>query len=156
PSELAAMVVTGSRMRGVEPPGATVLQLNELDFSNSARPSVTDMLRMLPQVLNFGGDEALVGGASVQNSTLNTTYARSINLRGLGASSTLVHVNGRRIAPSGAAAQLTDVSSIPLAAIVRIKIHTEGATSLNGSDAVCGCANLILKQLTDKNMSSYR
>src|SRR5690606_14607978 len=49
PSELAAMVVTGSRMRGVEPPGATVLQLNELDFSNSARPSVTDMLRMLPQ-----------------------------------------------------------------------------------------------------------
>lgn len=156
PSELAAMVVTGSRMRGVEPPGATVLQLNELDFSNSARPSVTDMLRMLPQVLNFGGDEALVGGASVQNSTLNTTYARSINLRGLGASSTLVHVNGRRIAPSGAAAQLTDVSSIPLAAIERIEIHTEGASSVYGSDAVGGVVNLILKRRSEEIVSAGR
>ncbi len=154
--ELGAMVVTGSRVRGVEPPGAAVLQLDEFDFRNSTRPSVADVLRMLPQVLNFGGDEALVGGASVQNSTLNTTYARSINLRGLGASSTLVLVNGRRIAPSGAAAQLTDVSSIPLAAIERIEVHTEGASSVYGSDAVGGVVNFILKRRSQEIVSAGR
>lgn len=149
--EIGAMIVTGSRVRGIEPPGATLIRI---DTRDSTLPSVTDVLRTLPQVLNFGGDEALVGGASVQNSTLNTSYARSINLRGLGASSTLVLVNGRRIAPSGSGAQLTDVSSIPLAAIERIEVHTDGASAIYGSDAVGGVVNLILKRNTDESVST--
>lgn len=155
-TELGAMTVTGSRVRGIELPGATLIRIDGASLRNDARPDVTDVLRLLPQVLNFGADEALVGGASVQNSTLNTTYARSINLRGLGASSTLVLVNGRRIAPSGSGAQLTDVSSIPIAAIERIEVHTEGASAVYGSDAVGGVVNLILKRKTDDVISTAR
>jgi iron complex outermembrane receptor protein len=150
------MVVTGSRLRGVEPAGAMVLRLDDDTLSNASRPNVADVLRALPQVLNFGGDEALVGGASVQNSTLNTSYARSINLRGLGTSSTLVLVNERRIAPSGSGAQLTDVSAIPLAAIAHIEIQTDGTSAIYGSDAVGGVVNLILKRRSGEIVSSGR
>ncbi|MFX8242831.1 TonB-dependent receptor plug domain-containing protein, partial [Acinetobacter baumannii] len=70
------------------------------------------------------------------------------NLRGLGVSSTLVLLNGRRMAnfasPGNAAG--VDLNSIPAAAIQRVEILLDGASSLYGSDAIGGVINFITRR----------
>jgi iron complex outermembrane recepter protein len=105
--------------------------------------TVGDVLRSLPQ--NFGGglNVGLVFGSGTENAN-SVSGASTVNLRGLGSESTLVLVNGQRLADSeesGAA----DVSLIPLSAIDRIEITTGGAAALYGSDAVAGVVNIIIR-----------
>ncbi|MFK8021043.1 MAG: TonB-dependent receptor plug domain-containing protein [Pseudomonadales bacterium] len=79
-----------------------------------------------------------------------TQGTSNVNLRGLGLSSTLVLVNGRRqtiaatIANDGSV--FVDTSTIPLAALDRVEVLKEGAASAYGSDAVAGVVNYILKK----------
>jgi outer membrane receptor protein involved in Fe transport len=70
----------------------------------------------------------------------------SINLRGLGADSTLVLINGRRVSTTGTSnGQFVDVSTIPVAAIERVEVLTDGASAIYGSDAIGGVVNFILR-----------
>ncbi len=64
---------------------------------------------------------------------------------GSGPSSTLVLVDGHRLAPSSNGI-FVDVSVIPLAAIDRVEILTDGASAIYGSDAVGGVVNFILRK----------
>ncbi|MFT4942040.1 MAG: iron complex outermembrane receptor protein [Paraglaciecola sp.] len=79
-----------------------------------------------------------------------TQGTSNVNLRGLGLSSTLVLINGRRqtvaatIANDGSV--FVDTSTIPIAALERVEILKEGAASAYGSDAVAGVVNYILKK----------
>lgn len=70
----------------------------------------------------------------------------SINLRGLGSSSTLILVNSKRHTfagtPSSSGDSYIDLNIIPEIAINRIDILKEGATSIYGSDAVSGVVNI--------------
>jgi outer membrane receptor protein involved in Fe transport len=75
----------------------------------------------------------------------NLTRGTGFNLRGLGSSSTLTLINGRRVAPS-AHGQFVDVSTIPLSAVERIEILTDGASAIYGADAVAGVVNIILRR----------
>ena len=59
--------------------------------------------------------------------------------------STLTLLNGRRVAPSGQG-QFIDVSTIPLAAVERIEILTDGASAIYGADAVAGVINILLRK----------
>ncbi|PWJ56841.1 iron complex outermembrane receptor protein [Dyadobacter jejuensis] len=77
------------------------------------------------------------------------------SIRGLGADQMLVLVNGKRRHQSAVMSLLgtigrgqtsTDLNAIPLAAIDRVEILTEGAVAQYGSDAVGGVINLILKE----------
>jgi len=74
----------------------------------------------------------------------------NVNLRGLGLNSTLVLINGRRQTIAAVRANdgsvFVDTSSIPVAALDRIEILKEGATSTYGSDAVAGVINYILRK----------
>jgi iron complex outermembrane receptor protein len=82
----------------------------------------------------FGADaDRLAGGASFAS------------LRGLGANSTLVLLNGRRVATYGKSGNAVDLNSIPMAAISRIEILKDGASAIYGTDAVGGVINFILK-----------
>lgn len=76
--------------------------------------------------------------------------ASGVSLRGLGAGSTLVLVNGRRIAPYGLADDgqkvFTDLSVIPLEAVERVEVLKDGASSIYGSDAIAGVVNVILRR----------
>ena len=69
-----------------------------------------------------------------------------ISLRGLGAGSTLVLLNGRRIAPYGLADDgqkiYTDLSVIPLEAVERVEVLKDGASAIYGSDAIAGVVNV--------------
>ncbi len=69
-------------------------------------------------------------------------------LRGLGSQRTLVLIDGRRItgAPSLGAGSVTNLNTIPLAAVERIEILREGASAVYGSDAIAGVVNIILRK----------
>lgn len=66
-------------------------------------------------------------------------------------SGTLVLLNGRRLAPygiqniSGQEVANVDLDSLPLAAIDRIEVLTDGASSLYGTDAIAGVINVITR-----------
>jgi outer membrane receptor protein involved in Fe transport len=77
-----------------------------------------------------------------------STGTSNINLRGLGVSSTLVLINGRRQTQSAVATDrgenFVDTSSLPpMIVFDRIEILKDGATALYGSEAVAGVANFI-------------
>src|SRR5688572_2786125 len=63
--------------------------------------------------------------------------------------STLVLINGRRAAVSPVLASgglpFVDISVIPLAAVERVEVLSDGASATYGSDAVSGVINIILK-----------
>jgi outer membrane receptor protein involved in Fe transport len=79
-----------------------------------------------------------------------TTGTSNVNLRGLGVSSTLVLINGRRQTQSAVTTDrgenFVDTSSLPpMIAFERIEILKDGATALYGSEAVAGVVNFITR-----------
>src|SRR5205085_1301234 len=107
------------------------------DIDRTGFATTQEVIRTLPQV--FGGgvtDETTIN--LTRDSTTNINRGSAVNLRGLGTTSTLLLVNGRRIAPSGFEGVFTDVSNIPLSAVERIEVLPDGASALYGSDAVGG------------------
>ena len=84
---------------------------------------------------------------SNQPATLTENVA-NVNLRGLGASRTLVLLNGRRHVPVPArliGASFVDVNTIPAIAVGRLEVLKEGAAATYGSDAVGGVANFVTR-----------
>ena len=78
-----------------------------------------------------------------------TQGTSNVNLRGLGLTSTLVLVNGKRQTIAAAVANdgsvFVDTATIPMAALERVEILKEGSTATYGSDAVAGVVNFILR-----------
>jgi iron complex outermembrane recepter protein len=136
------IVITGTNVRGA-PPSSPVITLTKRDIDEAAPASVEELLRKLPQNLSSGVAEENVGvsgtGADI------TDQGAGIDLRGLGQRATLVLVNGRRVAPSGTGSYV-DVSMIPVSALERVEVLTDGASAIYGSDAVGGVVNLILRK----------
>ncbi len=77
--------------------------------------------------------------------------ANTLSLRGLGATRTLILLNGRRVAPAGSRGSVgsADLNVLPNAMIDRVEILKDGASSIYGSDAVAGVVNLITKKTID-------
>lgn len=88
---------------------------------------------------------------STNNSSYFSAASSQINLRGLGASQTLVLINGRRSAGTGnrgtaESTQQANLNNIPLAAIERIEVLPTSAAAIYGSGAVGGVINVILRK----------
>jgi iron complex outermembrane receptor protein len=145
--QLDEVVVVGSYIRGLDRPvGAEVLTFDRDDIDKTGFATTQEVLRTLPQV--FGGgvsDDTTTAGLTRDVST-NINRGNAINLRGLGSTSTLVLLNGRRIAPGGFEGVFTDVTNIPLSAVERIEVLPDGASALYGSDAVGGVVNFKLRK----------
>ncbi len=142
-SDGAAIVVTGSRIRGA-PIASPVTILSEQTIRDTGLADLGDVARSLPQ--SFGGGQNPGVGFNVPSSTGgNVGGGSSVNLRGLGSDATLTILNGRRV-PYDSARQGVDISAIPLAAVDRIEIVADGASAIYGSDAVGGVVNVILKR----------
>jgi iron complex outermembrane receptor protein len=94
------------------------------------------------------GLDNLASNAGIQLGTTdrNNNGNSSANLRGLGANSTLVLLNGRRLVNHGAKGNAVDLNSIPLAAIERVEILKDGASAIYGTDAIGGVINFILRK----------
>jgi outer membrane receptor protein involved in Fe transport len=135
------IVVTGTHVRGALPT-SPVITLTRRQIDETAATSVEDLMRKLPQNLSAGVDQENFGVAGAGSDI--TQYGAGINLRGLGQRATLVLINGRRVAPSDTGS-FVDVSLIPLTAIDRVEVLTDGASAIYGSDAVGGVVNFILR-----------
>jgi outer membrane receptor protein involved in Fe transport len=49
------------------------------------------------------------------------------------------------MSPSGLSARFTDISRIPLSAVERVDVLTDGASAVYGSDAIAGVVNFVLR-----------
>jgi outer membrane receptor protein involved in Fe transport len=128
-------VVTGSRLKRKELVGpAPVTIFTSEQIKASGRLNVGEFLQTIPQQSNAINRNANNGGDG----------AIRVNLRGLGAASTLVLLNGRRLAPGGTGADSSvDLSAIPTNVIDRIEVLADGASAVYGSDAIGGVINII-------------
>lgn len=145
---LEEFVVTGSHIRGGVAPASSIIIIDKEEIRRSGYASVRELINSLPQ--NYAG------GMSENTSIVPTIDAgrnvgatTTVDLRGLGAGSTLTLLNGHRLAPNGEG-YAVDVSSIPLSAINRVEILTDGASAVYGSDAVGGVVNIILDDTFDR------
>jgi iron complex outermembrane recepter protein len=135
------IVVTGTHVRGA-PPTSPVITLTRRQIDESGARSVEDLVRRLPQNLSAGVGQENFGVTGTGQDI--TQYGAGINLRGLGQRATLVLINGRRVAPSDTGS-FVDVSLLPITAIDRVEVLTDGASAIYGSDAVGGVVNFILR-----------
>jgi hypothetical protein len=138
------VIVTGTHIPGETPVGAHPTTLTREYMDERAYSTVADAIRALPQ--NFSGGPSEDTWHIGQEETYNTSRGIGLNLRGLGAGSTLVLLNGRRLAPGGGDGRFVDVSGIPLAAIERIDVLPDGASAIYGADAVGGVINFELRR----------
>ncbi len=137
------ILVTGTRIRGRGPVGSKVVTIDRKAIDNSGYATTQQILQAIPQ--NFGGgpSDASRGGTLADSAILNSGRGSSVNLRGLGPSSTLVLLNGDRPALGGQTGAFADVSMIPTSVIERIEVMPDGASAIYGSDAVAGVINII-------------
>ena len=146
PAEKAQRVeITGSNIKRTDKEGTSPIQsITAKEIRESGAATVADLLKKVPAL---GGGNAL--------DSLDGSFSRGIataSLRGLGSSSTLILLNGRRMSPAAYAnpnngqSTLYDLNSIPLSALERIDIFKDGASAVYGSDAIAGVINFITKQ----------
>ena len=140
---IARVEITGSNIRRAQAETASnVLTVNRNDIERSGKTTVAELLQTLA-VDNQGSVPMSFGGGFAAG-------ASGISLRGLGAASTLVLLNGRRMAPYGLADDgqkvFADLNVIPTDAVERIEILKDGASAIYGSDAIAGVVNIILRR----------
>ncbi len=142
------ITVTGSRIKGVDLEGTQPLVIIDADaIRNSGASSVSELMQQVSQTR--GGEGSFSTSESGATSTSTPAGQAAASLRGLGPSSTLTLINGRRVAASSFASgtqNFVDINSIPLAAIERIEVLATGASAIYGADAVAGVINYILKK----------
>ncbi|MDN3653185.1 TonB-dependent receptor [Thalassotalea ponticola] len=131
--------VTGSRIKRTDLEGASpVTVMTAEDIKVEGNFTVADALR--GSSFNSFGSFSERSGSSAQSQA-------TINLRGAGSARTLVLLDGKRLPGSPTlGGQSANLNAIPMAAVERIEILTNGASSTYGSDAMAGVVNIILKK----------
>jgi iron complex outermembrane receptor protein len=140
---LQAFVVTGSNIANAgEALSIPVSIISPSDIVNSGvETNVLDVLRKIsPAISGIGSENATIatggqdGGSQILIHNLPT----------------LVLVNGRRMAydpvDGSGGAEFVDLNAIPLAAIDRIEVLSDGSSAIYGADAIGGVVNVLLKK----------
>src|SRR5450432_1013545 len=136
--------ITGSSIKRIE--GETALPVTVItrqDIERMGAATTEDILKRITASTAMYSDSTQGVGYAVSNA----------NLRGLGASSTLVLLNGRRLANQAfgsiggfnASPQAVDLNTIPFSAIERVEVLRDGASAVYGTDAVGGVINFITR-----------
>jgi iron complex outermembrane recepter protein len=142
PEPIDQVVVAGTAIHYRPAVGALGQKVSRDDMSAIGAGSLPDMLQSLPAI--FGGgpnQDTYIGTEASGNIGLGT----GVNLRGLGARETLVLIDGRRVALSGADGEFTDIMNIPTTAVESIEILPDAAAARYGADAVGGVVNFKLR-----------
>jgi iron complex outermembrane recepter protein len=147
------IVVTGSSIKRIE--GEAALPVQVITREEIERAGVTTAAELLTKI--SANAASLTDGASFSDIGSQRGF-NGANLRGIGVSSTLILLNGRRIAnfASPGAASGVDLNSIPSAAIERVEVLKDGASAIYGTDAISGVINFITRnQYTGIDLSAY-
>ncbi|HEY8614957.1 TonB-dependent receptor domain-containing protein [Phenylobacterium sp.] len=143
-TEVEEVVVTGSFIAGTPEDSALPVDvLSTEDLQEQGSPTVVQLVKTIT------ASQASLGESNRYNGGAGTA---TINLRGFGASRTLVLFNGRRLAESPVAAFQgggANLNFIPTAAVGRIEILKDGAAATYGSDAIGGVVNFITRRDLD-------
>ena len=136
--------VTGSNIKRSDKEGSSPVEVvSAKQIAETGANTVAELLHSIPA---FGSGTSL--------DTTDGGFARgssTASLRGLGSSSTLILLNGRRITASAYAdpnqgkSAVYDLNNIPISAIERVEIFKDGASAVYGSDAIAGVINFITK-----------
>ena len=133
------VVVTGSAIKRIDAETAvpvTVVRME--DLRKQGINTVEQVMSNLAPVQASQGTSQVVG--------LSTGGASFADMRGIGANKTLVLLNGRRLANNSFNGAAPDLNMIPFAALERVEVLRDGASSLYGSDAVGGVINFITRR----------
>lgn len=131
--------VTGSRIKRAQVEGSLpVTVITRQDIEVSGKTTVADLLQN--STFNSFGSTKPTSGSSAQTMS-------ELSLRGLGGGRSLILIDGRRapLQPQFSEAG-SDLNSIPLAAVERVEILTDGASAIYGADAIGGVVNIITRK----------
>lgn len=134
------IVVTGSRIRRDtfnSPVAMSVISGEQI--RDSGNTSIAETLLDVP-VINANTN------AQNSSSSLYLSGQARADIRGLGASRTLVLMDGRRIVFSDASSPAVDLNLIPSMMVERIETVAGGASAVYGSEAIAGVVNVLMKK----------
>ncbi len=132
------IVVTGSRIARPNVESASpVTVVSSEAIKEFGATKVEDLTNSLPQV--FAGQNSGVSNGADGTAT--------INLRGLGASRTVVLIDGRRLMPGNiGGGSGADLNFIPASLVSGVELLTGGASATYGADAVAGVVNFKMNR----------
>ena len=131
--------ITGSAIKRID--AETAVPVTVVKVEDLKKEGITTIEQVMA---NLSVSQAQQGTSQVVGSS--TGGAAFADLRGIGANKTLVLLNGRRLANNAFDSSAPDLNMIPFAALERVEVLRDGASSLYGSDAVGGVINFITKK----------
>lgn len=144
---LEELAVTGTAVRNSHVSSTYAVAVTGRDkMAEQGSPQAVDFFKNLSASHGVIGERSSWYNAN-QAATLSESIA-NVNLRGLGASRTLVLINSRRqtyVPARLIGGRFVDVNAIPSIAVDRVEVLKEGASAIYGSDAVAGVANFLTR-----------
>lgn len=142
------IVVTGSLIARDEYSSASPIQVITAEVAT---------LEGLVDTASLLQGSSLAAGSTQLNNTFQNFVTnggvgtQTIDLRGCGDTRTLVLIDGKRPGPSGTrgAVSAYDLNVVPQSIISRVEVLKDGASTIYGSDAVCGVVNIITRDTID-------
>ncbi len=145
--QLEEVVVTGTAIKDSHISSTYAVAVTGRDeMAEQGSPQAVDFFKNLSASHGVIGERSSWYNAN-QAATLSESIA-NVNLRGLGASRTLVLINSRRqtyVPARLIGGRFVDVNAIPSIALDRVEVLKEGAAAIYGSDAVAGVANFLTR-----------
>ena len=139
--KLDKIEVTGSNIKRIE--GETSLPVTVITRQQLESEGIATTMEAIERL----SSNSSIGGVNMAGGIGATgTGFASASLRGLGGTRTLVLMNGRRLANTAFQGGMVDLNAIPLSAIERIEVLTDGASAIYGTDAIAGVINFILRK----------
>lgn len=131
--------ITGSAIKRID--AETAVPVTVVKMADLKKEGITTIEQVMA---NLSVAQSSQGTSqSVGSSTGGAAFA---DLRGIGQNKTLVLLNGRRLGNNAFDSSAPDLNMIPFAALERVEVLRDGASSLYGSDAVGGVINFITKK----------
>ena len=145
PSPSQRITVTGSSIKRIAAEGALPVQtFTAAELNRQGIVNAEQLIATLTS--NSNGLDNLASNADVvSGQARGNNGATSANLRGQGSNATLILLNGRRIAAHGLNGGTVDLNQVPMAAVERVEVLKDGASSIYGTDAIGGVINFILR-----------
>ena len=141
---LEEMVVTGSHVLGAGQAEALPIRiLSKEELKRAGSPTLIDVIRALPEASGSIG----YSNSSQPGKGQGNEGGASVNLRGLGPERTLVLLNGKRLPLQSGS--FVNTTHVPMAAIDRVEILKDAASTTYGSDAITGVVNFVTKRAFD-------
>jgi iron complex outermembrane receptor protein len=133
--DIEFVIVIGTRLSSLETESQSVAVLNRRRIESYGVSTLAELFEYLPQMPFMRSEDYRASGEQ---------YA---DLRGLGAGTTLILINGRRVAGSATSFDTGgfDVNTIPLTAVQRIEVLLDSPSVAVGADAIGGVINVVLK-----------